>query len=81
MHQAILQLDKINGLRPESGLKSKVYSKKLDMLKIITMLVNEKAGAEINIQNELGYTALDYVNRLRMAQDKIMVLDIIKNKI
>ena len=49
MHQAILQLDKINGLRPESGLRSKVYSKKLDMLKIVTMLASDKAGAEINI--------------------------------
>lgn len=79
MHQAILQLDKINGLRPESGLRSKVYSKKLDMLKIVTMLASDKAGAEINIKNDLGFTALDYINRLRLAQDKNMVLDIFKS--
>ena len=81
MHQAILQLDKINGLNPETGLRSKVYSKKLDIIKIVTLLISEKAGSEVNISNELGYTALDYVNRLRLAQDKNMVLEIIKSKI
>ena len=77
MHQAILQLDKINGLRPESGIKAKVYTKKLDMLKIVTLLNSNKAGAEVDIKNDLGYTALDYANRLRLASDKNMVLDII----
>ena len=49
------------------------------MLKIVTMLASEKAGALINIQNDLGFTALDYINRLRLAQDKNMVLDIFKS--